>query len=239
MFACFSPLQRNVVVGLVAMLAMLAGCARPAAGRTEQALPPPRLDAPPTNPHEQVAVFAGGCFWGLQLVFEHVDGVRRVEAGYSGGSAATAYYPLVGTGTTGHAESVRIHFDPARVSYGQLLQVYFSVTTDPTQLDRQGPDVGPQYRSAIFYGSPGQKRTAEAYIAQLTAAKAFGAPIVTRVVPLQRFYRAESWHQGYARKHPHDLYILYNDMPKLTHLQQRFPQLYRAQPDAVTAVRVH
>lgn len=230
---------RTVLIGLLVLLVALAGCGRPAMNRDAQALPAPRLDAPPAGQGEQVAVLAGGCFWGLQLVFEHVKGVRRVEAGYSGGAAATAFYPLVGTGATGHAESVRIRFDPSRVSYGQLLQVYFSVATDPTQLDRQGPDVGPQYRSAIFYGSPEQKRTAEAYISQLTAANAFGAPIVTQVVPLQAFYPAESWHQDYARLHPRDLYIVYNDAPKAERLQQLFPALYRLQPDAVTPVRVY
>jgi peptide-methionine (S)-S-oxide reductase len=230
---------RTVLIGMLVSLAVLAGCSRQVPGRVAQSLPAPRLDTSPAAQGEQVAVLAGGCFWGLQLVFEHVDGVRRVEAGYSGGAAATAHYPLVGTGTTGHAESVRIRFDPSRVSYGQLLQVYFSVATDPTQLDRQGPDVGPQYRSAIFYGSPEQKRAAEAYIAQLTAAKAFAAPIVTQVVPLRAFYPAESWHQDYARLHPHDPYIVYNDAPKAVRLRQRFPTLYRSQPEAVTPVRVY
>ena len=224
---------------ILGLFAALAGCSHPATGRVAQPLPAPRLDAPPAGQHEQVAVLAGGCFWGLELVFEHVDGVNGVEAGYAGGSAATAHYLMVGTGTTGHAESVRIRFDPSRVSYGQLLQVYFSVATDPTQRNRQGPDIGPQYRSVIFYRSPQQKRAAEAYIAQLAAAKTFAAPIVTQVAPLQAFYPAESRHQDYARLHPHDLYIVYNDAPKVARLQRLFPALYRPQPDATTRVQVH
>ena len=175
---------------------------------------------------QQTAVFAGGCFWGVQAVFKHVNGVVDATSGYAGGSAATAEYETVSTGKTGHAESVKVTFDPARISYGQLLRVFFSVAHDPTQLNRQGPDTGTQYRSAIFYANEEQRRTAEGYIAQLHDAKAFARPIVTQVVPLQGFYAAESYHQDYARLHPHDLYIMINDAPKVVHLRERFPDIY-------------
>ncbi len=175
---------------------------------------------------QQTAVFAGGCFWGVQAVFKHVNGVVDATSGYAGGSAATAEYETVSTGRTGHAESVKVTFDPARISYGQLLRVFFSVAHDPTQLNRQGPDTGTQYRSAIFYANEEQRRTAEGYIAQLHDAKAFARPIVTQVVPLQGFYAAESYHQDYARLHPHDLYIMINDAPKVVHLRERFPDIY-------------
>ena len=181
-----------------------------------------------------MAVLAGGCFWGVQAVFEHVKGVKRVLAGYSGGSAATATYDQVSDGDTGHAESVKILFDPAQVSYGQLLRIYFSVATDPTQLNRQGPDVGTQYRSAIFYSTPEQERIARAYIAQLGTAKAFGDPIVTQVAPLKAFYPAEAYHQDYARLHPNDRYIVVNDAPKVVNLQRYFPDAYRPQEQVVS-----
>jgi len=189
-------------------------------------LPDPTLDPAPAAAGEQVAVLAGGCFWGVQSVFEHVKGVKRVWAGYSGGSAATAHYEDVGEGDTGHAESVKIVYDPAQVSYGQLLKVFFSVVQDPTLLNRQGPDVGSQYRSAIFYGNEAQKRVADAYLAQLGQAHVFGRPIVTQVVPLKGFYEAEDYHQDYARLHPDDPYIVYNDAPKVDALRKLFPALY-------------
>ncbi|MCW8807207.1 MAG: peptide-methionine (S)-S-oxide reductase MsrA [Rhodanobacter sp.] len=202
-------------------------------------LPVPVVDSSRSSGQgDQVAVFAGGCFWGVESVFEHVKGVRKVVAGYSGGSAGTAHYNQVSDGNTGHAESVRVQFDPARVSYGQLLQVLFSVAMDPTQLNRQGPDRGTQYRSAIFYGSPEQKRIALAYVAQLTAARSFPAPIVTQVVPLSAFYPAEAYHQDYARRHPNNPYIVYNDAPKVRHLKQLFPALYRAEQEVVD-VQLH
>jgi peptide-methionine (S)-S-oxide reductase len=175
---------------------------------------------------KQTAVFAGGCFWGVQAVFKHVNGVVDATSGYAGGSAATAEYETVSTGKTGHAESVKVTFDPTRISYGQLLRVFFSVAHDPTQLNRQGPDTGTQYRSAIFYANEEQRRAAEGYIAQLQDAKTFAHPIVTQVVPLQGFYAAENYHQDYARLHPHDLYIMINDAPKVVHLRERFPDLY-------------
>jgi peptide-methionine (S)-S-oxide reductase len=176
---------------------------------------------------DATAVFAGGCFWGVDAVFKHVKGVKNVVSGYSGGSGATAKYMLVGTGTTGHAESVKVTYDPSKVSYAELLKVFFSVAHDPTQLDRQGPDVGSQYRSAIFYANAQQKELAQRYIAQLDAAKVFGKPIVTQVVPLDKFYAAEDYHQNYLALHPQQPYIVYNDLPKLAELKKEFPAWYR------------
>ncbi|MBU0594501.1 MAG: peptide-methionine (S)-S-oxide reductase MsrA [Gammaproteobacteria bacterium] len=176
---------------------------------------------------EQTAVFAGGCFWGVDAVFKHVKGVSEVESGYAGGSAATANYDQVSNGNTGHAEAVRIRFDPAKVSYQQLLHVFVSVAHDPTQLNRQGPDVGSQYRSAIFYTSPEQQKNAQSYIQQLTAARAFAAPIVTQIVPLQQFYPAEDYHQNYLALHPDQPYIVIHDKPKLEQLRRQFPALYQ------------
>jgi peptide-methionine (S)-S-oxide reductase len=176
---------------------------------------------------EQTAVFAGGCFWGVDAVFKHVKGVTNVVSGYAGGAASTAHYEMVSEGTTGHAESVRVRFDPAKVSYQQLLQVFFSVAHDPTQLNRQGPDSGSQYRSAIFYTSDEQRTIAQSTIQKLTAAHAFSAPIVTQVVPLQQFYPAEEHHQNYLALHPYQPYIVFNDMPKLDHLRKQFPALYQ------------
>lgn len=178
-------------------------------------------------PVEETAVFAGGCFWGVDAVFKHVKGVTEVVSGYAGGNAATAHYEMVSEGNTGHAESVRVRFDPAKVSYQQLLQVFFSVAHDPTQLNRQGPDSGSQYRSAIFYTSAEQQKTAQAYIQQLTAARTFPAPIVTQVVPLQQFYPAEDYHQNFLALHPNKPYIVMYDQPKLEQLRKQFPALYQ------------
>jgi peptide-methionine (S)-S-oxide reductase len=180
-----------------------------------------------TTPGAATAVFAGGCFWGVDAVFKHVNGVTNVVSGYSGGSAATAKYMLVGTGTTGHAESVKVTYDPSKVGYADLLKVFFSVAHDPTELNRQGPDVGSQYRSAIFYANEQQKELAQRYIAQLSAAKAFGKPIVTQVVPLDKFYPAEDYHQNYLALHPDQPYIVYNDLPKLAELKKEYPGWYR------------
>ncbi|MGC2459268.1 MAG: peptide-methionine (S)-S-oxide reductase MsrA [Gallionellaceae bacterium] len=180
-----------------------------------------------TLPAEQTAVFAGGCFWGVDAVFKHVKGVSEVVSGYAGGNADTARYEQVSNGDTGHAESVRVQFNPSQVSYRQLLQVFFNVAHDPTQLNRQGPDTGSQYRSAIFYTSSEQQQLAQNYIRQLTAERTFSAPIVTQVVPLQQFYPAEEHHQNYLALHPDQPYIVYNDMPKLEHLRKQFPSLYR------------
>ena len=179
------------------------------------------------TPIEQTAVFSGGCFWGVDAVFKHVKGVSSVVSGYSGGNADTAHYEQVSEGNTGHAESVRVRFDPAQVSYRQLLQVFFSVAHDPTELNRQGPDSGSQYRSVIFYASLEQQQLAQAYIRQLTAAHTFSAPIVTQIVPLQQFYPAEEHHQNYLALHPYQPYIVFNDMPKLEQLRKQFPVLYQ------------
>lgn len=178
-------------------------------------------------PGVQTAVLAGGCFWGVDAVFKHVKGVNKVVSGYSGGDQATATYPSVSTGTTGHAESVEITYDPARISYPQLLKIFFSVAHDPTELNRQGPDRGTQYRSAIFYMNPQQKQEAQAYIAQLDKAGAFPAPIVTQVTQLKQFYPAEDYHQNYLANHPYQPYIVINDLPKLEQLRKQFPALYR------------
>jgi peptide-methionine (S)-S-oxide reductase len=190
-------------------------------------IPNPAADEPLSKAKgAQTVVLSGGCFWGIQAVFEHVKGVSSVTAGYSGGSAATAQYETVSTGSTGHAESVRIVYDPAQVSYGQLLKVFFSVAHDPTELNRQGPDEGTQYRSAIFYANDDQRRIAQSYVDQLNRAKAFAQPIVTQIVALQAFYPAEAYHQDYAEHHPNEPYIAINDLPKLDHLKQTLPELY-------------
>jgi peptide-methionine (S)-S-oxide reductase len=197
-------------------------------------LPDPSVDAPKASAHgNETAVLAGGCFWGMQSVFEHVKGVRQVQAGYSGGEASTAHYDDVSDGDTGHAESVQITFDPAVISYGQLLKVYFAVAHDPTQLNRQGPDTGTQYRSEIFYGNAEQQKVAQAYVAQLNAAKVFDASIVTQMQPLKAFYPAESYHQDYARIHPNDMYIVINDAPKVARLKQLYPSLYQPEQQVV------
>ena len=191
------------------------------------ALPAPEFDAARTAvAGRQAAVVAGGCFWGVQAVFEHVKGVISATSGYAGGSAKTADYETVSTGDTGHAESVQIVYDPSQIAYGELLRVFFSVAHDPTQLNRQGPDEGPQYRSSIFYLNKEQKKIAEGYISQLDAAKVFRHRIVTKVVPLEAFYPAEAYHQNYAARHPDQPYILFNDAPKVEHLKQAFPELY-------------
>jgi len=190
-------------------------------------LPDPQVDAPlAKTPGQATAVMAGGCFWGIQAVFQHVKGVASAVSGYSGGAASTAEYELVGSGTTGHAESVQITYDPAQISYGQLLKIFFSVAHDPTQLNRQGPDSGPQYRSAIFVSGEEQQRIAQAYVAQLQQAKSFSRSIVTEIAPLKGFYQAEAYHQNYATRHPNDPYIVINDAPKVANLKQQFPQFY-------------
>jgi peptide-methionine (S)-S-oxide reductase len=190
-------------------------------------VPDPTTDAPLAKAKgAETAVLAGGCFWGIQALFEHVKGVSGVTAGYSGGGAETAQYETVSNGATGHAESVKIIYDPSQISYGQLLKVYFSVAHDPTQLNRQGPDEGTQYRSVVFYANDEQKRIAQAYIAQLDKAKVFSRSIVTQVVALKAFYAAEVYHQDYAVHHPNDPYIRINDLPKVEHLREQLPELY-------------
>lgn len=181
----------------------------------------------PTSQGEQVAVLAGGCFWGVDAVYKHIKGVSKVVSGYSGGERATASYQAVGTGSTGHAEAVSISYDPAKVSYAQLLKVFFSVAHNPTELNRQGPDSGTQYRSAIFYANDEQKQVAQAYIAQLDQARVFSAPIVTQVAPLKAFYPAEDYHQDYLSLHPNQPYIVIHDLPKLQLLRKQFPGIYQ------------
>ena len=192
------------------------------------AIPDPVIDAPLASAKgEQTAVVAGGCFWGIEAVFEHVKGVIDVKSGYAGGAANTAHYETVSSGRTGHAESVRIKYDPSQISYGKLLKIFFSVAHDPTQLNRQGPDTGTQYRSAVFCSDDEQKRIAQAYIDQLNEAKVFGRTIVTEVAVGTAFYQAEAYHQDYARIHPNDSYIMVNDLPKVANLRKQFPDLYK------------
>ncbi|MGH8030989.1 MAG: peptide-methionine (S)-S-oxide reductase MsrA [Luteimonas sp.] len=219
------PLARKALLALACASALL--CVHAAMARSAAvALPSPKHDAPLAAASDQVAVFAGGCFWGVEAVFEHVKGVKAVTSGYSGGSKDSANYNAVSAGITGHAEAVKVTYDPSKISYGQLLKVYFSVAHDPTQLNRQAPDVGPQYRSEIFAGNASQDKIARAYIAQLTAAKSFSKPIVTRVSSLKNYYQAEAYHQNYLRLHPNQPYIVYNDAPKLVELKKLFPELY-------------
>ena len=215
-----------ILLILAMMIITMNACT--AANATATTIPNPTLDAPlATARGEQTAILAGGCFWGVEAVFEHVKGVTRVESGYSGGSAPTAQYGTVSSGATGHAESVRIAYDPSQITYSQLLKVFFAVAHDPTQLNRQGPDTGTQYRSVIFYSNEEQKRIAQAYIEQLNQAKVFGRKIVTQVVPFQSFYEAEGYHQDYLVHHPTDPYIVYNDLPKLENLRKQLPELYK------------
>ena len=213
------------LVSAMFMIVVPLACNRATASNDQ--IPDPALDAPlATSKGEQTAVVAGGCFWGLEAVFKHVKGVLDVTSGYSGGAAETAHYEMVSTGKTGHAESVRINYDPSQISYGQLLKVFFSVAHDPTELNRQGPDRGTQYRSAIFFSNEEQKRIAQAYIDQLNQAKVFGRPIATQVVALQSFYEAEAYHQDYLVHHPDEPYIVINDLPKVENLRKQFPALY-------------
>lgn len=193
------------------------------------AIAPPALDVP-ADGNLQTAVFAGGCFWGVQGVFQHVEGVKNAVSGYDGGAASTAQYETVSGGDTGHAESVSVTYDPSKVSYGKLLQIYFSVVHNPTELNRQGPDTGTQYRSAIFAQNAEQQNVAQAYIAQLEAAKSFDKPIVTRIETGKTFYPAESYHQDFLTENPSYPYIVINDLPKVAHLKALFPEQYRAMP---------
>jgi peptide-methionine (S)-S-oxide reductase len=218
-------------------LATLVAC-QLGADAVDKVIPAPALDTPAAEAAgPQTAVLAGGCFWGLQGMFEHVQGVTRVVAGYSGGSKATAHYQVVGTETTGHAESVEITFDPKRISYGQLLRLYFAVAHDPTELNRQGPDSGSSYRSEIFFSSPTQERVAKAYVEQLAKANVFGAQIVTRIEPLKGFYPAEDYHQDFLIHNPNYPYIVRNDLPKIAALKRVYPELYRDTPVMLAGAR--
>jgi peptide-methionine (S)-S-oxide reductase len=232
--------DRNRFTPLLLALILSAGAAfwpRPSAAETARLVPPPAMDETAPASSSEVAVLAGGCFWGVQGVFQHVDGVAAAVSGYAGGAADTAQYHTVSGGETGHAESVRITFDPHRVSYGRLLQIFFSVAHDPTELNRQGPDTGSQYRSAIFPQTADQARIAEAYIAQLNQAKIFPARIATAIEPGKAFYPAEAYHQNYLTLHPNQPYIAINDLPKVEALQQLFPELYRSAPVLVAAAQ--
>jgi len=193
-------------------------------------IPPPAADAVESTGETQTVVLAGGCFWGVQAVFQHVKGVTKAVSGYAGGAKDTARYNVVSSGTTGHAESVQITYDPRQISYGRILQIYFSVAHNPTELNRQGPDEGTQYRSAIFFANPEQQRVAQAYIAQLDKAGTFRQPIVTQLTKYDAFYPAEAFHQDYATMHPENPYIYYNDLPKVENLKKLFPEVYREQP---------
>jgi peptide-methionine (S)-S-oxide reductase len=217
------------VIGLAAAAFLVRSPAIPAAsGTPASALPTPTVDEPTAGgAKSETAVLAGGCFWGVQGVFQHVKGVSSAVSGYAGGDAATANYDTVSSETTGHAESVRITYDPTQITFGQLLRVFFGVVQDPTELNYQGPDVGPSYRSVVFTQNDSQQKIANAYIAQLTAANAFPAPIVTTVTPGAQFFPAEAYHQNYLDLHPNNPYIVQNDLPKIGALKADFPDLYR------------
>ena len=228
------PLSRlplyAVAIGTLALAAFASTPSR--AAEDAVIIPPPAMDASPSD-GVQTVVLSGGCFWGVQGVFEHTAGVVSAVSGYAGGSKATANYETVSTGTTGHAESVQVKYDPKKISYGKLLQIFFSVVHNPTELNRQGPDTGTQYRSAIFTTSNEQKKVADAYIAQLDAAKVYKKPIVTKVGPLEGFYPAEAYHQDYLTLHPYQPYIAYNDIPKVENLKKLFAGNYIEKPTLV------
>jgi peptide-methionine (S)-S-oxide reductase len=229
-----SPLLQGLgAAALVLTLAGLAWYGSVAAGEKATLVPAPALDAP-AGDGLQKAVLAGGCFWGIQAVYQHAKGVRQVISGYIGGDKAAPSYEEVSSGATGHAEAVEITFDPREISYGKILQIYFSVAHDPTQLNRQGPDVGTQYRSAIFYADT-HMRVADAYIAQLDGAKAFQRAVVTKVAPLTQFFPAEAYHQDYALNHPNQPYIVFNDLPKLDNFKRMFTEFYREAPVTVAS----
>jgi peptide-methionine (S)-S-oxide reductase len=210
---------RRLALACVAVLTLTAAA--------PSRFPDPTVDPKPASAGMQTAVLAGGCFWGVEAVFERLNGVSNVVSGFAGGSKGTAHYDIVSTGTTGHAESVQITYDPSKISYGQLLKVFFAVAHDPTELNRQGPDEGTQYRSSIFYATPEQKTVAETYIQQLNAAKIFRQSIVTKVVPLEGFYAAEAYHQHFLDNNMSYPYIVYNDLPKLDHLKKEFPEMLK------------
>ena len=231
-------MRRSVLSLLAATAALTLAFAAPTrAAEDAVVIPAPALDATSAS-GIQTAVLAGGCFWGVQGVFQHTAGVVNAVSGYAGGTKATADYETVSTGRTGHAESVEIKFDPKKISYGKILQIYFSVAHDPTQLNRQGPDTGTQYRSAIFTTSDEQKKVADAYIAQLNGAKVFGRPIVTKVGALEAFYPAEAYHQDYLTLHPNQPYIAYNDIPKVENLKKIFAENYIEKPTLVSSTKV-
>jgi peptide-methionine (S)-S-oxide reductase len=218
------------VLSFAASAALIAAATLSVSAETAVNLPAPKVTAPQTSATSETIVLAGGCFWGVQGVFQHVEGVQRAVSGYAGGKPKNPSYEMVSTGTTGHAESVEVTFDPAKVSLGQILQIYFSVAHDPTEVNRQGPDEGTQYRSEIFAPDPAEAKFARDYIAELNAAKVFAHPIATRVEPLASFYPAEGYHQNYLTLHPSEPYIAFNDIPKVENLKHQFPALYRDKP---------
>jgi peptide-methionine (S)-S-oxide reductase len=232
------PTRRALFFAALLVSAGLGLSPSPLLAKDTRMVPAPALDEPATQATSDVAVLAGGCFWGVQGVFQHVTGVTNAVSGYAGGDKATALYDRVSTGATGHAESVRITFDPRKISYGRILQIYFSVAHDPTQLNQQGPDTGSQYRSAIFPTTAEQAATAKAYIAQLDQAHVFDAAIVTRIEPDRAFYPAEGYHQDFLTRNPTYPYIVYNDLPKIVDLKRLFPDLYRAEPVLVATAGV-
>jgi peptide-methionine (S)-S-oxide reductase len=220
---------------LIGLLAAVGFVTTRSTAEEARVVPTPAVDEQANGKTSEVAVIAGGCFWGVQGVFQHVDGVTSAVSGYAGGEKATAHYEMTSSGSTGHAESVQITFDPRKISYGRILQVYFSVAHDPTELNRQGPDEGTQYRSAIFPANDEQARVAKAYIAQLDSAHVLHAPVVTTVEPGKTFYRAEDYHQDFLAKNPGYPYIVFNDLPKIASLKRLFPALYRQDPTLVGA----
>jgi len=224
-----SSLAAPALLAVAVAVALVLGRPAARADGGEKVLPMPAVDVPPGD-GPQTAVLSGGCFWGVQGVFEHVRGVDKVLAGYAGGNASTAHYETVSEGDTGHAESVQVVFDPKQISYGRILQIFFSVALDPTEVNRQGPDEGTQYRSEVFAANADQKAAAAAYIGQLDRAHAFGRPIATRVDPLTGFYPAEEYHQDYLERHPEQPYIAYNDIPKVESLKRLFPDVYLDKP---------
>ena len=228
------PKKMGVGVAALLLLGALSLRALPAAAESA-AVPMPAVDEAAGQATSETTVLAGGCFWGVQGVFQHVKGVTRAVSGYTGGEQATAHYEMVGTGETGHAESVQVTFDPRQISYGRILQIYFSVAHDPTELNRQGPDVGTQYRSTIFPADAEQAKVAKDYIAQLNQAHVFDAAIVTTIEPGRHFYPAEDYHQDFLTRNPDYPYIVYNDLPKIEALKRLFPELYRADPVLVMA----
>jgi peptide-methionine (S)-S-oxide reductase len=234
-----SPFSRlslcAAAIGALAITALVASPSR--AAEDAVVIPVPAMDIPPAD-GIQTIVIAGGCFWGVQGVFQHTAGVVNAVSGYAGGGKSTASYEIVSTGTTGHAEAVQIKYDPGKISYGKILQIFFSVAHDPTQLNRQGPDSGTQYRSAIFTTSDAQKKVADAYIAQLNAAKVYKKPIVTKVGALEGFYPAEAYHQDYLTLHPNQPYIAYNDIPKVENLKKIFADNYIDKPTLVSGAKV-
>jgi peptide-methionine (S)-S-oxide reductase len=230
------PVLAATLLATTLLLAAVLRLAPSVAAEQPHVIPTPAVDEQ-VQQGTEVAVLAGGCFWGVQGVFQHVDGVISAVSGYAGGEKKTAHYEMVGSGRTGHAESVRITFDPSKVSFGRILQIYFSVAHDPTQLNRQGPDFGTQYRSAIFSENAEQARIAKAYIAQLNQARVYPAAIVTKIEPDREFYAAEDYHQDFLTNHPTYPYIVYNDLPKIEDLKRIFPDLYRADPVLVASSR--